>query len=133
MQTADTDQRENDPRTVVVNAFEAFRTSLSDGKWGPFVDHFADDVEFWLPVPGPFNGRNTGKAKLREFYESQSERLKLKVEDPLSIAVDHERVVLEYDEAGTFDGRPFSNRVAISYIVRDGKIAVSREYLGDIS
>ncbi|MEO0593467.1 MAG: nuclear transport factor 2 family protein [Myxococcota bacterium] len=123
----------SDTRKVVLAAFDAFRTALRSKDWEPFLDCFTEDIEFWEPVPGEFNGRNVGKGKLREFYTSQGERLDLSIEDPLSLAVEGERAVLEYAETGTLDGRPFSNRVAISYVVRDGKIAVSREYLGDVA
>ena len=41
--------------------------------------------------------------------------------------------MIEYDEAGTLDGAPVSNHVAVSYVIRGGKIVVSREYLGDLA
>lgn len=123
----------NDTRTVVLNAFEAFRTALSGKGWEPFLNCFSDDIEFWEPVPGEFNGKNVGKDKLRTFYEGQGDRLDLKIEDPLSITVDGDQAVVEYEEAGTLDGEPFSNRVSMSYVVKDGRIVLSREYLGDMS
>lgn len=123
----------SDTREVVLGAFEAFRTALRTKDWEPFLDCFTDDIEFWEPVPGEFNGRNVGKAKLREFYTSQGDRLDLKTEDPLSLVVEGEQAVIEYAESGTLDGAPFSNRVAMSYAVRDGRIAMSREYLGDMA
>lgn len=41
--------------------------------------------------------------------------------------------MIEYDEVGTLDGAPFSNHVAVSCVIRGGKIVVSREYLGDLA
>ena len=120
-------------RSTVLRAFEAFRTSLSSKNWEPFLDCFSDEVEFWELVPGDFNGKNVGKNRLRTFYEEQGSRLDLKIEDPLSITVEGNQAVIEYEESGTLDGQPFSNRVSISYVVEHGKIVLSREYLGDMS
>ena len=91
------------------------------------------DLFQWLPVSGEYNGRNHDRNKLRSFYLGQSGRLELEIKDPPSIIVDCERVVIEYDEAGTLDGAPVSNHVAVSYVIRGGKIVVSREYLGDLA
>ncbi|MGD1699417.1 nuclear transport factor 2 family protein [Dapis sp. BLCC M229] len=112
-------------------AFEKLTHGLATGEWEQFLDMLTDDFTFWFPV-GKFHGLNEGKDRAREFFkyvsEAYSEGLSITSLD--RITSNETTVVFEFRDEGPMWGKPYKNRVAISFDVRGDKICAYREYLG---
>lgn len=99
----------------------------------PYLDLLTDDFVFYMPV-GPFKGRNVGRERAAECYRQiAASGPHIRYEEPHRVTANGETVVLEFEDGGTlFGDRPYHNRIAASFDVRDGKIAAYREYFGEI-
>jgi len=119
----------------IATALEAFRYLAEGHKAGSFdkyLDMLTDDFEFFVPV-GVFRGKNTGKEKARQFYAAiTAARADFVFSEPLRITSSGDTVVIEFTDEGTIMGKPYFNRIASSFDIRDGKVAGYREYFGDI-
>lgn len=119
-------------KTLVIarQAFAHFEHGLATGDWQAFFDMLTDDFSFWFPL-GQFRGLNVGKARAIEFFhyvsEVYSEGLTLTLD---RITSNETTVVFEFRDEGLMWGKPYKNRVAVSFDVRDDKICGYREYLG---
>ena len=115
---------------VARQAFAHFEHGLATGEWQAFFDMLTDDFSFWFPL-GQFKGLNVGKARAIEFFnyvaEVYSEGLTLTLD---RVTSNETTVVFEFRDQGLMWGKPYKNRVAVSFDVRDDKICGYREYLG---
>ncbi|MBW4522735.1 MAG: nuclear transport factor 2 family protein [Scytolyngbya sp. HA4215-MV1] len=115
---------------VARQAFAHFEQGLATGAWQAFFDMLTDDFSFWFPL-GQFRGLNIGKARAIEFFhyvsEVYSEGLNLTLD---RVTSNETTVVFEFRDEGLMWGKPYKNRVAVSFDVRDDKICGYREYLG---
>jgi ketosteroid isomerase-like protein len=122
-----------DTRDIVNRALRAFSKAMQGGDWEAYFDHFSNDIVYWCPVPGPFNGKNEGKDRFRAFYKEMAPQLDFVIEAPHTLIVDGAIASAEYMESGKMNGEPASNRVCMSYRVEDGVIIEAREYIGDLT
>lgn len=115
---------------VAQQAFAHFEQGLATGDWQAFFDLLTDDFSFWFPL-GQFRGFNVGKTRAIEFFnyvsEVYSEGLTLTLD---RITSNETTVVFEFRDEGLMRGKPYKNRVAVSFDVRGDKICGYREYLG---
>jgi ketosteroid isomerase-like protein len=115
---------------VARQAFAQFEHGLATGDWQAFFDMLTDDFSFWFPL-GQFQGLNVGKERAIAFFhyvsEVYSEGLTLTLDQ---ITSNETTVVFEFRDEGLMRGKPYKNRVAVSFDVRDDKICGYREYLG---
>lgn len=114
-------------------AFTAFKLGIATGNWTEFLAMLTDDVTFSFPV-APYQGNNVGKDKIAAFlrYASDkvfSEGLTL---TPISITSNLNTVVFEALSEGKMWGKPYQNRVAVAFDVRNSQICGYREYLAVI-
>lgn len=117
---------------VARKAFEAYRQSAKTGDWSHFFSYFTEDFTYRVPIPGEYNGQQN-RERTQQFFESMGQQLKLETVEPIIVATSGNTAIVEYDEAGTFAGKPFQNHVVVAYEVRGEKICAAREYLGDVS
>ncbi|MEB3343457.1 nuclear transport factor 2 family protein [Okeania sp.] len=112
-------------------AFEKLTHGLATGEWEAFLEMLTDDFTFWFPV-GKFHGLNEGKDRAREFFQYVSEAYSegLSITSLDRITSNETTVVFEFRDEGPMWGKPYKNRVAISFDVRGDKICAYREYLG---
>jgi ketosteroid isomerase-like protein len=115
---------------VAQEAFEHFTHGLATGEWGLFLDMLTEDFTFFFPM-GEFQGLNVGKERAREFFQYVAESF------PEGLAVNLDRltsnpttVVFEFRDEGVLWGKPYKNRIAVSFDVRGDKICSYREYFG---
>ncbi|MBO3457914.1 nuclear transport factor 2 family protein [Aetokthonos hydrillicola Thurmond2011] len=111
-------------------AFKYFTDGLATGEWDLFLNMLTEDFSFWFPI-GKFHGLNVGKDKAQAFFQYVSECF----EGGLTLTLDRvtsnqTTVVFEFRDEGTFLGKPYKNRIAVSFDVREDKICGYREYLG---
>jgi len=85
----------------------------------------AEDCSFWHPMSG-----DAGKAQTREVFRQMGPLLKGMKSDVLSVTAEDDRVSLELAVQATAPGgKPYRNRYHFLYVVRDGLIAASNEYV----
>ncbi len=127
-------QRQSQNKTtieVAQKAFDKFTHGLLTGEWETFLDMLTDDFTFWFPI-GKFHGLNEGKDRAREFFkyvsEAYSEGLSITSVD--RITSNETTVVFEFRDEGPMFGKPYKNRVAVSFDIRGDKVCAYREYLG---
>jgi ketosteroid isomerase-like protein len=119
-----------DTLTVAQQAFTHFEQGLTTGDWQAFFEMLTDDFSFWFPV-GKFLGLNVGKARAIEFFNYVSEVYNEGLTLTLDRVTSNETtVVFEFRDEGLMWGKPYKNRVAVSFDVRGDKICGYREYLG---
>lgn len=115
---------------VAQQAFAHFEQGLATGDWQAFFDMLTDDFSFWFPL-GQFKGLNVGKARAIEFFsyvsDVYSEGLTLTLD---RVTSNETTVVFEFRDEGLMWGKPYKNRVAVSFDVRGDQICGYREYLG---
>lgn len=111
-------------------AFEHFRHGLATGEWDDFLAMLTGDFVFYFPM-GPYQGRNEGKDRAREFFDYVSEAFDEGLEVTLDNVLQNENTVMfEFRDEGTLHGEPYQNRVALAFDVRGDKICGYREYFG---
>jgi ketosteroid isomerase-like protein len=122
--------RSDSPLDTGREAFEHFRHGLATGEWDDFLAMLTDDFVFYFPM-GPYQGRNEGKERAREFFDYVSAAFDEGLEVTLDTVLHNETTVMfEFRDEGTLHGEPYQNRVAVAFDVRGDKICGYREYFG---
>jgi ketosteroid isomerase-like protein len=131
MSSTATDHNEGEPLTTARRALEAFSNGYRTGAWEPFLELLAPDLEFWLPV-APYEERNSGRDALAAFLRTMTGEngARFDIHEPIRTTVAGDTVVFECPEDGDIGGSPVTNRLAVSFDVRDGLVQGMREYLG---
>ena len=126
-QSETTDQRITDQsRRVVEAALEA----LNKGDPEAFLSHYSEDVEYWMNGTHKFSGEKKGLAAFQDVVTRVAADLdKMITLELLNFFAVGEWVFCETKGDAYFpDGRPYRNRYAMVWRVRDGKIIEFREY-----
>lgn len=111
-------------------AFKHFTHGLATGEWNLFLDMLTEDFSFWFPI-GKFHGLNVGKDKAKDFFQYVCESFQGGLTLTLDRVTSNETtVVFEFRDEGKLLGKPYKNRIAVSFDVREDKICGYREYLG---
>ena len=117
---------------IAHTAFDYFSQGLASGEWQNFLEMLTEDFTFSFPIE-PFMGNNVGKEKAEIFFNYVSRvfatGLFLTVE---RVTNNDTTVVFEVESQGFMFGKPYNNRAAISFDVRDNLICGYREYLSVI-
>jgi ketosteroid isomerase-like protein len=126
-----TDTHDSEPLATARRALEAFSHGYRTAEWDPFLALLAPDVEFWLPV-GPYEERNVGRDALAGFLRTMTDEhgARFNIHPPIRTSHGDGTVVFECPEDGDIGGSPVTNRLAVSFDVRDGLVHGMREYLG---
>jgi len=128
--TADASHDNADTLAVAHAAFSQFTHGLATGDWEPFLAMVTDDFSFFFPM-GEYQGAHMGRDKARAFFayvrSAFPEGLTVTLDRVMSNA---NTVVFEFRDEGVLRGAPYRNRVAVSFDIRDGRIAQYREYFG---
>ncbi len=124
---------DNEISEIAQTAFNRFSQGLATGNWDLFLEIISDDFYFSFPA-GKFQGDNIGKERAGEFFKYVSktvftEGLFLTVK---RITSSENTVVFEVESEGKMFGKPYENKVAISFDIRDNQICAYREYLSVI-
>ncbi|MGB3508874.1 MAG: nuclear transport factor 2 family protein [Microcoleaceae cyanobacterium] len=124
-------QTQKNTIAVAEQAFEKFTHGLTTGEWQLFLDMLTDDFTFWFPL-GKFHGLNKGKDRAKEFFQYVSEAYSegLSITSVDRITSNETTVVFEFRDEGPMWGKPYKNRVAVSFDIRGDKVSAYREYLG---
>jgi ketosteroid isomerase-like protein len=132
--TAPDDTPQSEPLATAHRALEAFSHGYRTAEWDSFLALLAPDVEFWLPV-SPYEERNVGRDALGGFLRSMTDEhgARFNIHPPIRTSHSDGTVVFECPEDGEIGGSPVTNRLAVSFDVRDGLIHGMREYLGATS
>jgi ketosteroid isomerase-like protein len=120
-----------EPLATAQRALEAFSHGYRTAEWDAFLALVAPEVEFWLPV-SPYEERNVGREALAGFLRSMTDEVgaRFDIHPPIRTSVADTTVVFECPEDGDIGGSPVTNRLAVSFDVRDGLVHGMREYLG---
>ncbi len=108
------------------SALDAFNGGDSEG----FLDHFTDDMRFWMVGSHGFSGAVEGKAAFVELVG----RVGAGLSKPISLEVENflpsgEWVVVECRGTATMaSGQPYDNRYCLLFRVVDGKVVEFKEY-----
>lgn len=124
-------QSQKNTIAVAQEAFEKFTHGLATGEWEAFLELLTDDFTFWFPV-GKFHGLNEGKERAAEFFQYVSEAYSegLSITSVDRVTSNETTVVFEFRDQGPMWGKPYKNRVAVSFDIRGDKVCGYREYLG---
>jgi uncharacterized protein len=119
----------NDPRTVVIRYVEAAR----DGMSAVIRDSFADDATWEYPGDLPLSGTHRGiDAIVNDFLGGAGALMAPGtgvVIELTNVVAEGDQVVAEWTSRATArNGRPYRNRNAGIFTVKDGKIVSVREY-----
>jgi ketosteroid isomerase-like protein len=111
---------------VVRSALAAFNAGDSEA----FLEHFRDDMRFWMNGSHPLSGPVEGKAAFVELVgkvaAGLSEMIKLEV---LNLLPAGDWVVAECQgTATTASGTPYENRYCFLWRVENGKLVEFKEY-----
>lgn len=118
--------------SVALAAWRANALGHRGGGFDDWLGRLRDDVSITMPL-GPFRGVNRGIDKAREIYALiAGAEPRLKYEEPVRVSSAEGCVVIEFADAGTIAGQRYSNRIAASFDIREGKVAAYREYFGDV-
>jgi ketosteroid isomerase-like protein len=115
-------------------ALEALRHNARGHRGEGFDDWYRmldDRVSITMPI-GAFRGENIGIERARNIYEAiamASPRLTYEIR---RVVERGDTIVVEFDSHGSIAGMAYSNRIAGSFDVQNGRIAAYREYFGDI-
>jgi ketosteroid isomerase-like protein len=102
------------------------------GSFDNYLSLLTDDFIFYAPA-GAFRGKNVGKQRAKEFYETiTAAKADFVFSEPLRVTATGDTVVIEFTDEGTIMGFPYFNRIAASFDIKGGKIYGYREYFGDI-
>ncbi len=108
-------------KTLIRNYME----QVAEGNIDAALELAADDATFWHPMAG-----NHNKEQLREQFRQFSTLMQNFTSTVSSITAEEDRVSVEViAEAETTTGRHYKNLYHFMFVVRDGKIRESREYV----
>jgi ketosteroid isomerase-like protein len=120
------------PLTIARAAWEANASGHAGNGFKAWLDMLAPDVVVSMPI-GAFRGETRGKAEVAKIYLAiMQANPQLTYEEPLRVTTSGDSVVFEFEDHGTIAGFPYTNRIAASFDIKDGKVAAYREYFGDI-
>lgn len=113
-------------------AFKYLAEGHKAGSFDNYLSLLTDDFIFYAPA-GALRGKNVGKQRAREFYDTiTAAKADFVFSEPLRVTANGDTVVIEFTDEGTIMGFPYFNRIAASFDIKDGKIYGYREYFGDI-
>lgn len=123
-----------DPVAVAEDALRLLEQGFETGDFAAYLELLTDDFTFWVPA-GPMRGMHIGRdAAARNYaFVSAAPGTRIQFSPPFSVTRNDSTVVFELEDEGTILGRPFQNRIALAFEVRDGRISGFREYVGDVS
>ncbi|MBJ22610.1 MAG: nuclear transport factor 2 family protein [bacterium] len=85
---------------------------------------YTDDARTWVLGDGPYSGfHSISREFVAGFLEASELRFTI-----LSMISEGDKVALEVESQGTFDGKPYANRYHNLVTVREGKVAEFKEY-----
>jgi ketosteroid isomerase-like protein len=120
------------PLTVARAAWEANASGHAGNGFEAWLNMLAPDVVVSMPI-GAFRGETRGKSDVAKIYLAiMQANPQLTYEEPLRVTTTGDSVVFEFEDHGTIAGLPYTNRIAASFDIKDGKVAAYREYFGDI-
>ena len=114
-------------RAIVLSFF----TTANNG--GDVLDLLSDDAEWWVPEHWRFGGTHS-KTDVRAIFEQVFTVFR----DPPrftinAVTAEDDRVAVDCVSEGCFtDGEPFRNSYHFLFRVRDGKIALVKEFLNTV-
>jgi ketosteroid isomerase-like protein len=116
---------------VGMEAFDRFKKGVQKGDWDSFFDMLTDDFTIFFPR-GEFQGERKGKENAIKFFKYVGETFKdgFTVVEMLRITASETTIVFEMRDEAILNGKPYKNRVALSWDVRGDKISAYREYFG---
>jgi ketosteroid isomerase-like protein len=116
---------------VGMQAFEKFKSGVQKGDWNSFFEMLTDDFTIFFPR-GEFQGERKGKENAMKFFRYVGETFKdgFTVVEMLRITASETTIIFEMRDEAILNGKPYKNRVALSWDVRDNKISAYREYFG---
>ncbi len=112
-------------------AFGKFIKGVQKNDWQPFFNMLTDDFTIFFPR-GEFQGESRGKERAIKFFKYVGESFKdgFTVVEKLRITANETTIVFELRDEAILNGKPYKNRVALSWDVRGDKISAYREYFG---
>jgi hypothetical protein len=113
-------------KALVRRFWEAFSRSDFD----TVMDLLADDVSWWVAGSTGISG-TYDKAGLKELFTNVAGGTKTGVRvTPTVMTAEEDRVAMEaLSEAETLDGKIYKNDYHFQHVIKDGKLAVVREYM----
>lgn len=113
-------------KALVTQFWEAFSRSDFD----TVMALLADDVSWWVAGNTGISG-TYDKAGLKELFTGVAGGTKTGVKvTPTVMTAEEDRVAMEaLSEAETMDGKMYKNDYHFQHIIKDGKLAVVREYM----
>ena len=108
-----------------------FFGGVQKNDWQPFFDLLTDDFTIFFPR-GEFQGESKGKERAIKFFKYVGESFKdgFTVIEKLRITANETTIIFELRDEAVLNGKPYKNRVALSWDVRGDKISAYREYFG---
>ena len=118
--------------TTARRAWNGFVAGRATGDWRLFLETLSDDVTFYVPSSGPFQGENHGKRRAEDFthHMSADPAKRLSFEEPVRVSREGATVVFEAWDEGTIAGKPITNRIALSFDIDGDRVMTVREYVG---
>lgn len=121
-----------DDLEIAKDALAKFRHGWESGEWKPFVDLLAPGFTQRVPI-GELRGREVGYDETkRHFRALRLMGLRLALGEPTRTTSGAGTVVFEVPVSGQLYGKPYQNRLVLSFDVADGKLTAMREYFGDL-
>ncbi len=116
---------------VGMKAYKHFIKGVQKGDWQPFFEMLTDDFIIFFPR-GEFQGESKGKERAMQFFKYVGETFKggFTVVEVLRITASETTIIFELRDEAILNGKPYKNRVALSWDVRGDKISAYREYFG---
>ncbi len=116
---------------VGMTAYDHFIKGVQKGEWQEFFEMLTDDFIIFFPR-GEFQGESKGKARAMQFFKYVSETFKggFTVTEVLRVTASETTIIFELRDEAILNGKPYKNRVALSWDVRGDKISAYREYFG---
>jgi ketosteroid isomerase-like protein len=116
---------------VGMEAFEYFKKGVQKGDWNSFFEMLTNDFTIFFPR-GEFQGERKGKENAIKFFKYVGETFKdgFTVVEMLRISASETTIIFEMRDEAILNGKPYKNRVALSWDVRGDKISAYREYFG---
>ncbi len=113
-------------KALVRQFWEAFSRSDFD----TVMDLLADDVSWWVAGNTGISG-TYDKAGLKELFTGVAGGTKTGVKvTPTVMTAEDDRVAMEaLSEAETLDGKQYKNDYHFQHVIKNGKLAVVREYM----
>ncbi len=125
-------------RELLLQAFAAFQQGAQTADWASYFALMSEDYCFWYPLPGPYLGKNEGKARAVTYFTEASKAIRSTFKAPYRRAFGvgaggASWAVFECEVEGAIEGVAFTNRVAVSFDAVAGRLTGHREYIGDVA